>query len=103
MDSIKGNTPSPLSLNGTWQIPDALMSHSFIMLMVGRYGRYGTNLVSVNEIRDSAYNSSDGALAFPEGSLAGYWRIYISQTGVIKLTTMVNTSNQPNIIAYGIL
>lgn len=99
----QARTPSPLATNNTWQIPSAVISHSFILLMIGRYGRYGTHLLNVNEIRNSAFDTSDGALSFPEGSLSSYWRVSINPSGVLKLVSMYNTNNAPNVIAFGIL
>lgn len=90
------NSPTALSVNGTYQIPANVLSHTFIIIACRR-GGYGNSIV----FKKDELLTFDNGFTFL-GTGGGYYTLKCSNTGLLTVTNISNLS-EPYILVTGIL
>lgn len=91
-------TSAPLAVNGTYQIPTAILNHKIVILIFRRYGHIGSTVLLSENIRAGV--ATEGSTIYP---FTGVNYTYtINGTGLLKLTAMTGNV-EPYIQVVGIL
>lgn len=90
------NSPTAISVNGTYQIPANVLSHTFIIIACRR-GGYGNSIV----FKKDELLTFDNGFTFL-GTGGGYYTLKCSNTGLLTVTNISNLS-EPYILVTGIL
>jgi hypothetical protein len=101
--SAPSGSTGALAIGDTWQIPSELLAHTFVVLQLGRYGKYDTVTILTEQIINGGYAETSGSLVFFDGGPSYYWKIKISQSGLLTLLSTSTSNSAPNILARGIL
>lgn len=89
---------APLAVNGTYQIPTAILNHKIVILILRRYGHIGSAVLLSENIRAGV--ATEGSTIYP---FTGVNYTYtINGTGLLKLTAMTGNV-EPYIQVVGIL
>ena len=90
------NSPSAVSVNGTYQIPANVLAHTFIIIACRR-GGYGNSIV----FKKDELLTFDNGFTFL-GSGGGYYTLKCSNTGLLTVTNIQNLS-EPYILVTGFM
>lgn len=90
------NSPTAVSVNGTYQIPANVLAHTFIIIACRR-GGYGNSIMFKKE----ELLTFDNGFTFI-GTGVGYYTLKCSNTGLLTVTNITNLSD-PYILVTGIL
>lgn len=85
------------AVNDTVQIPNDVLAKSIIVIVLRRYGYFGTITVSKNQLQSGAYTA--GTQVYGDNNNS--WKITISNSGVITLSAISGTA-YPNVDCYGL-
>ena len=90
------NSPSAVSVNGTYQIPANVLAHTFIIIACRR-GGFGNSIMFKKE----ELLTFDNGFTFL-GSGGGYYTLKCSNTGLLTVTNIQNLS-EPYILVTGFM
>ena len=90
------NSPNAVSVNGTYQIPANVLSHTFIIIACRR-GGYGNSIMFKKE---ELLTFDNGFTFIATGG--GYYTLKCSNTGLLTVTNISNLSD-PYILVTGLL
>ena len=90
------NSPSAIAVNGTYQIPTNVLSHTFIIIACRR-GGYGNSIV----FKKDELLTFDNGFTFL-GTGGGYYTLKCSNTGLLTVTNITNL-NEPYILVTGFM
>ena len=85
------------AVNDTVQIPNDVLAKSIIIIVLRRYGYFGTITVSKSQLSQGAYSA--GTQLYGDNNNS--WKINISNSGVITLVAISGTAF-PNVDCYGL-
>lgn len=91
------NSPSAISVNGTYQIPQNVLDHTFIIVGARRAGRGGSVIFSKENLI-----TFDNAFTVMADNNTGY-TLKCSNTGLITLVSINGGLNEPYILVNGLL
>lgn len=85
------------AVNDTIQIPNDVLAKSIIVIVLRRYGYFGTIAVSRSQLTQGTYSA--GTQVYGQNNIS--WQITISNTGVITLSDISGTA-YPIVDCYGL-
>lgn len=85
------------AVNDTVQIPNDVLGKSIIVIVLRRYGYFGTITISKSQLSQGAYSA--GTQVYGDNNNS--WKINISNSGVITLVAISGTAF-PNVDCYGL-
>ena len=91
------NSPSAISVNGTYQIPQNVLDHTFIIVGARRAGRGGSVIFSKENLI-----TFDNAFTVMADNNTGY-TLKCSSTGLITLVSINGGLSEPYILVNGLL
>lgn len=91
------NSPSAVSVNGTYQIPQNVLNHTFIIVGARRAGRGGSVIFSKENLI-----TFDNAFTVMADNNTGY-TLKCSSTGLITLVSINGGLSEPYILVNGLL
>ena len=89
---------APLAVNGTYQIPTAILNHKIVILILRRYGHIGSSVLLSENIRSGV--ATEGNTVYPFSGMN--YTYTISGTGLLTLTAITGNI-EPYIQVVGIL